>query len=163
MFVAGHRFVGVFQFEVGGGGVSFYRLIAPRLLVRHAVMGGVLASLPGLLVDTRLMTAVIDLRVERRGDGWVLAGPDSEDVRLVNDFLGYLGDRHYAPGTRRGYAFDLLALLRWLAGQDRRLDQVDTEMLLRFLASCRNASTTAGRRASRHRRAAGGRGWRRRR
>jgi site-specific recombinase XerD len=89
------------------------------------------------------MTAVIDLRVERRGDGWVLTGPENEDVRLVNDFLGYLGDRHYAPGTRRGYAFDLLALLRWLAGQDRRLEQVDTEMLLRFLASCRNASTTA--------------------
>jgi site-specific recombinase XerD len=107
-------------------------------------VGGVLASLPGLLVDTRLMTAVIDLRVERRGDGWVLAGPDSQDVRLVNDYLGYLGDRHYAPGTRRGYAFDLLALLRWLAGQDRRLDQVDTETLLRFLASCRNPGTTAG-------------------
>ena len=107
-------------------------------------MGGVLASLSGLLVDTRLMTAVIDLRVERRGDGWVLAGPDSQDVRLVNDYLGYLGDRHYAPGTRRGYAFDLLALLRWLAGQDRRLDQVDAETLLRFLASCRKPGTPAG-------------------
>ena len=90
------------------------------------------------------MTAVIDLRVERRGAGWVLTGPENEDVRLVNDYLGYLGDRHYAPGTRRGYAFDLLALLRWLAGQDRRLDQVDTEILLRFLGSCRTASTTAG-------------------
>ena len=88
-------------------------------------MGGVLASLPGLLVDTRLMTAVIELRVERRDDGWVLAGADSDDVRLVNDFLGYLGDRHYAPGTRRGYAFDLLALLRWLAEQDRWLDPQD--------------------------------------
>ena len=114
------------------------------LLVRHAVMGGVLASLPGLLVDTRLMTAVIELRVERRDDGWVLAGADSDDVRLVNDFLGYLGDRHYAPGTRRGYAFDLLALLRWLAEQDRWLDQVDTEVLLRFLAACRSASTPRG-------------------
>ena len=106
-------------------------------------MGGVLASLPGLLVDTRLMTAVIELRVERRDDGWVLAGADSDDVRLVNDYLGYLGDRHYAPGTRRGYAFDLLALLRWLAGQDRRLDQVDTEVLLRFLAACRGAAVPA--------------------
>jgi integrase/recombinase XerC len=107
-------------------------------------MGGVLASLPGLLVDTRLMTAVIDLRVERRDDGWVLVGADRGDVRLVNDYLRYLGDRHYAPGTRRGYAFDLLALLRWLAGQDRRLDQVDTEVLLRFLGSCRSASTSNG-------------------
>ena len=94
-------------------------------------MGGVLASLPGLLVDTRLMTAVIELRVERGDDGWVVAGADSDDVRLVNDYLGYLGDRHYAPGTRRGYAFDLLAFLRWLAEQDRRLDQIDTEVLLR--------------------------------
>ena len=90
------------------------------------------------------MTAVVKLRVERRDDGWVLAGADSDDVRLVNDFLGYLGDRHYAPGTRRGYAFDLLALLRWLAEQDRRLDQIDTEVLLRFLAACRGASTPGG-------------------
>jgi site-specific recombinase XerD len=103
----------------------------------------VLASLSGLLVDTRLMAAVIDLRVERRDDGWVLAGADSDDVRLVNDFLGYLDDRHYAPGTRRGYAYDLLAFLRWLAGQDRRLDQVDTEVLLRFLAACRGATVPA--------------------
>jgi site-specific recombinase XerD len=106
-------------------------------------VGGVLASLSGLLIDTRLMAAVIDLRVERRDDGWVLAGPDSDDVGLVNDFLGYLGDRHYAPGTRRGYAYDLLAFLRWLAGQDRRLDQVDTEVLLRFLAACRGATVPA--------------------
>ena len=99
------------------------------------------------------MTAVIDLRVERRDDGWVLAGADSDDVRLVNDFLEYLDDRHYAPGTRRGYAYDLLAFLRWLAGQDRRLDQVDTEVLLRFL---RPAGALSCRRSS-------GRGWRRRR
>ena len=87
---------------------------------------------------------MIELRVERRDDGWVLAGADSDDVRLVNDFLGYLGDRHYAPGTRRGYAFDLLAFLRWLAEQDRRLDQIDTEVLLRFLVACRGASTPGG-------------------
>jgi hypothetical protein len=107
-------------------------------------VGGVLAWLSGLLVDTRLMAAVIDLRVERRDDGWVLAGSDSDDVRLVNDFLGYLGDRHYAPGTRRGYAYDLLAFLRWLAGQDRRLDQVDTGVLLRFLAACRGTTQGGG-------------------
>ncbi|WP_219420302.1 tyrosine-type recombinase/integrase [Pseudonocardia nigra] len=105
---------------------------------------GVLALLPGVLVDTCLMRAGIDLRVERRDDGWVLAGPASEDVRLVNDYLGYLGDRHYAAGTRRGYAFDLLALLRWLADQDRRLDQVDTQVLLGFLAFCRSGTGSAG-------------------
>jgi site-specific recombinase XerD len=107
-------------------------------------MSGVLASLPGVLVDTRLMTAMVELRVERRDEAWVLTGPASEDLRLVNDYLGYLGDRNYAPGTRRGYAFDLLALLRWLAGQDRRLDQVDTQVLLGFLASCRGAVVSAG-------------------
>src|SRR5437763_1516285 len=90
------------------------------------------------------MTAVTGLRAERRDESWVLVGPGSDDLRLVNDYLGYLGDRHYAPSTRRGYAFDLLALLRWLAGQDRRLNQVDTEMLLRFLAFCRSASTSTG-------------------
>ena len=57
-------------------------------------MGGVLASPLGLLVDTCLMAVVIDLRVERYDDGWVLAGSDNDDVGLVNDFLGYLGDRH---------------------------------------------------------------------
>jgi site-specific recombinase XerD len=97
-----------------------------------------------MLVDTRLMTALIGLRVERRDGGWALTGPPSDDVRLVNDYLGYLADRHYAPGTRRGYAFDLLALLRWLAGQERRLDQVDTEGLLRFLASCRSSTAAEG-------------------
>lgn len=104
-------------------------------------MAGVLASLWGIVVDTCLMTAVTGLRVERRDEGWVLTGPASDDVELVNDYLGYLGDRHYAAGTRRGYAFDLLALLRWLAGQDRRLDQVDTQVLLGFLAFCRSATT----------------------
>ena len=89
------------------------------------------------------MTAVIDLRVERRGDGWVLTGSASDDVRLVNDYLGYLGDRRYAQGTRRGYAFDLLAFLRWLAGRERRLEQVDTPLLLEFLASCRAGSFPA--------------------
>ena len=90
------------------------------MLVRHAVMGGVLASLPGLLVDTRLMTAVIDLRVERHDDGWVLAGSDSDNVQLVNDFLGYLGDRHYAPGTRRGGGFGPTASRRTPATTSRR-------------------------------------------
>jgi site-specific recombinase XerD len=59
-----------------------------------------------------------------------------EDLRLCNDYLGYLADRHYAVGTRRGYAFDLLAFARWLADQELRLEAVDTSALLRFLASC---------------------------
>ncbi|HUT79422.1 MAG TPA: tyrosine-type recombinase/integrase [Polyangia bacterium] len=79
------------------------------------------------------------LRVEQRDDGWVVAGEagDPEGLRLCNDYLGYLADRHYAPGTRRSYAFDLLALCRWLDEQHLGLDEVDTAALLRFLASCR--------------------------
>ena len=116
-------------------------------------MVGVLASLPGLLVDTRLMTAVIDLRVERHDDGWVLAGSDSTTSGWSTTSSGT-----WVTGTtRRGRGgatrIDLLAFLRWLAGQDRRLDQVDTEALLRFLAACRG--TTVPR--------SSGRGWRRRR
>jgi site-specific recombinase XerD len=84
------------------------------------------------------------LRVQRCDGGWVLDGAASDDVRLVNDYLGYLADRHYAPGTRRGYAFDLLVFLRWLDGRGQRLYQVDTQALLQFLASCRNTSTPAG-------------------
>lgn len=87
---------------------------------------------------------VSGLRVQRCDGGWVLDGPAVDDVRVVNDYLGYLADRHYAPGTRRGYAFDLLAFLRWLAGQDRRLDQVDTNVLLAFLASCRSTTASEG-------------------
>lgn len=84
------------------------------------------------------------LRVQRRDGGWVLDGPGSDDLRLVNDYLGYLADRHYASGTLRGYAFDLLAFLRWLGGRDRRLDEVDTDVLLRFLASCRGTTVSEG-------------------
>lgn len=89
-----------------------------------------------------------ELRVHRCDGAWLLDGPGSDDVRLVNDYLGYLADRHYAAGTLRGYAFDLLAFLRWLGGQDRRLDQVDTDTLLRFLAASRSITVSEGSSAS---------------
>ena len=43
----------------------------------------------------------------------------------------------------RAYGYDLLALCRWLAGQDLQLVDVTTEVLLRFLRACREA-TVAG-------------------
>lgn len=93
------------------------------------------------------MTSVSEFRVEARGDGWVVTGPSAVGLQLVNDYLGYLGDRHYAPGTRRSYAFDLLALCRWLAQEHLRLDEVDTAALLRFMTSCRGlAAATVNRR-----------------
>jgi len=89
-------------------------------------------------------------RVVSHGDGWAVEGEDAWDgagLRLVNDFLGYLGDRHYAPGTRRVYAFDLLAWCRWLAGERLRLEAVDTAAVLRFLTSCQGlAAATVNRR-----------------
>lgn len=86
------------------------------------------------------MSATSELRVEQRDGDWVLVGPAGppEELRLCNDYLGYLADRNYAAGTRRSYAFDLLALARWLTEQGLRLEAVDTAALLRFLASCRS-------------------------
>jgi site-specific recombinase XerD len=85
------------------------------------------------------MAVTSGLRVEQRDDGWTVAGQagDPEDLRLCNDYLGYLADRNYAAGTRRSYAFDLLAFARWLSAHHLRLAAVDTDALLRFLASCR--------------------------
>lgn len=81
------------------------------------------------------------------GGGWVLAGAESAEVGLVNDYLRYLRDRRYAPGTLRSYAFDLLALCRWLVSEGVRLEAVDTAVMLRFLASCETlAPATVNRR-----------------
>lgn len=91
------------------------------------------------------MTMTSELRVEERDGTWVLAGPAerAENLRLCNDYLGYLADRHYAVGTRRSYAFDLLAFARWLVGQGLRLEAVDTGALLRFLAACHGEGLAA--------------------
>ncbi|MGV1050501.1 MAG: tyrosine-type recombinase/integrase, partial [Solirubrobacterales bacterium] len=54
---------------------------------------------------------------------------------------------HYAVGTRRSYAFDLLAFCRWLAGEGLRIETVDTAALVRFLGSCAGlAAATVNRR-----------------
>jgi site-specific recombinase XerD len=81
------------------------------------------------------------LRVGRVGeDRWVLAGDGAEQYGLVNEFLAHLADRNYSPRTRRSYAFDLLAFARWLEGQSIELAAVDVDVLLRFLASCRQVA-----------------------
>src|SRR6476659_1687244 len=67
-------------------------------------------------------------------------GPAAGSFGLVNEFLGYLADRNYSPRTRRAYAFDLLVFARWLQGEGLRLSDVDTDVLLRFLTACREAT-----------------------
>jgi site-specific recombinase XerD len=79
------------------------------------------------------------LKVQCTDGEWRLAGPAVAGFGLVNEFLGYLADRNYSPRTRRAYAFDLLAFTRWLHAEDVALDEVDTDVLLRFLTACREA------------------------
>ena len=81
-----------------------------------------------------------DLRIDDSGDGWVLAGSGAPQFTLVNEFLGYLGDRRYSPKTVRAYAFDLLAFCRWLLAEDTQLGDVTAETLLRYLSRCRTAT-----------------------
>jgi site-specific recombinase XerD len=81
-----------------------------------------------------------DLRVDEKDAGWVLAGPAAPRFALVNDFLGYLGDRRYSPKTVRAYSFDLLAFCRWLLDEDTQLGDVTAETLLRYLSHCRTAT-----------------------
>jgi site-specific recombinase XerD len=79
------------------------------------------------------------LRVDSSGAGWMLAGPASPGFELVNDYLAYLADRRYSPRTVRSYAFDLLHFCRWLLGESLSLGAVTTDVLLRYLAACREA------------------------
>lgn len=81
-----------------------------------------------------------DLRVQKFGGRSVMVGAGGETPALANEFLGYLANRNYSPRTVRGYAFDLLHFARWLDREGLRLDEVTTEVLLRYLAACRSAS-----------------------
>ena len=78
-----------------------------------------------------------ELSLESDGVGWVLVGDHAVRFGLVNDYLSYLVDRNYSPRTVRTYAFGLLAFCRWLAAEDIELSVVTTDVMLRFLAACR--------------------------
>ena len=88
------------------------------------------------------MTGCWGLEVVESDGGWRLGGPGVAGFGLVNEYLGYLADRNYSPRTVRAYAFDLLHLCRWLAGEGLDLEAVTTDVLLRFLAACREAVTS---------------------
>src|ERR1700740_3120800 len=86
----------------------------------------------------RLMTANLCVAADDRGV-WRLCGTAADEFGLVNEFLGYLADRHFSPRTCRAYAYDLLAFTRWLVDEDLVLDDVNVDVLLRFLTACREA------------------------
>jgi hypothetical protein len=97
-----------------------------------------------LLIRLAYMWAMADdsgLVVEECGGRWRLAGPGAGRFVLVDEFVAYLADRNYSPRTVRAYAFDLLHFVRWLAGQGIGLDEVTTDVMLRFLAACGEAVT----------------------
>ena len=80
------------------------------------------------------------LRLVSGDDGlWHLEGAEAHRFVLVNEYLGYLGDRNYSQQTVRAYGYDLLAFCRWLIETGVQLDIVTTEVLLDFLRACRQA------------------------
>lgn len=83
--------------------------------------------------------AALQLRLAQHDSGWVLEGRGVEQFGLINDYLGYLLDRAYSPRTVEAYAFDLLAFARWLMSERVRLEAVNTDVLVRYLAACRTA------------------------
>jgi site-specific recombinase XerD len=86
------------------------------------------------------MDAMAVLRLEERGEGWVLVGEVAARFGLVNEYLGHLLDRNYSPATARAYGYDLLAFCRWLTEQDLELESVTTTVLLDYLKACREAA-----------------------
>jgi integrase len=69
-----------------------------------------------------------------------LAGAEVDRFALVNEYLSYLSDRNYSPQTVRVYGFSLLAFCRWVTSEEISLDAVSTDVLLRYLAACRQAT-----------------------
>jgi len=85
------------------------------------------------------MTKQLSVAVDDDGV-WQLCGTAAEKFALVNEFLGYLADRNFSPRTCRAYAYDLLAFVRWLIGEQLGLAEVNVDVLLRFLTACRQAT-----------------------
>src|SRR5579862_9633858 len=91
------------------------------------------------------MTDDDELHVVDEGDAFQLVGEGAGGaVALANDYLSYLADRNYSRQSVRTYSFALLAFCRWLCDEGIALEAITTDVLLRFLAACRQA-TVAGR------------------
>lgn len=80
-----------------------------------------------------------ELHLDHDGTDFKLVGDRSGRFRLVDEYLSHLGDRNYSARTVRAYGFDLLAFCRWLAAEGFELEAVTTEVLLRYMAACREA------------------------
>jgi integrase/recombinase XerD len=93
-----------------------------------------------LVLHLLLMDARAELRLQERGEGWVLVGGSSARFGLVDEYLSHLLDRNYSRATVRAYGYDLLAFCRWLIEQDVDLEAVTTNVLLDYLKACRKAS-----------------------
>jgi integrase/recombinase XerD len=93
------------------------------------------------MVDTSVLV-ISDggIRLEERDGTWALGGSAAARFGLVDEYLAYLADRNYSPKTVRAYGYDLLAFCRWLAGDGLQLSDATTEVLLRFLRACREAT-----------------------
>ncbi len=78
----------------------------------------------------------MELRVVGVADGHRLVGPGG-DVELVNRFLAHLAGRNFAAATRRAYAFDLLAFLRFCAETGATLAEVCRTDVFDFLGRFR--------------------------
>ena len=100
----------------------------------------VLRTCGSLVLHVLLMDSVVALRLEGRGEGWVLAGEAAARFGLVDEYLSHLLDRNYSRATVRAYGYDLLAFCRWLTRQELELEAVTTDVLLDYLRACREAA-----------------------
>lgn len=92
------------------------------------------------MLHVLLMDGRAALRLEERGEEWVLVGDSAARFGLVDEYLSHLLDRNYSRATARGYGYDLLAFCRWLTEQDLELAAVTTDVLLEYLKACREAT-----------------------
>jgi integrase/recombinase XerC len=90
--------------------------------------------------DSAISVPAAEIRLVQRDGCWRFEGAGVVGLGLVEDYLGYLVDRHYSATTVRSYAFDLLHFVRWLAGEGVAVEAVVADVLLRYLTACRTAA-----------------------
>ena len=78
-----------------------------------------------------------------QADTWELQADGSSLVSDANDFLSACLARGLAPTSIRAYAFDLQALIRWMAGSNRRIEELDEADLLAFVKEQRDSNAAA--------------------